>query len=256
MKRGFFVSAFSVRPMGEAVGEACERLPVSVAGLLTPMVSLTRLAAGSGVTTPQLDTKIMPKTAPLTTVSVENILQLRSKFYKKRPKRVLKLRASKGHPAYNLPLVGRLSRHCFVHPFAPPSTGGYHGGYDTGEALALLYMKQMADLGVVGTTGYSFLSTLVHSVAHRYAELGGMEQNAYPAGGQSEAFKSFTGQVNGLFNMLGSVLEVAMVTEAKWLQFGAGKRLCDFTTEELLHKANAGLSFDENGFHQALFGME
>lgn len=116
-----------------------------------------------------------------------------------------------------------------------PATGGYMGGYETGEAMALAFAKFLREES--GDYAGGALTHIVGSFMERYEDEGGKEMEERPVPEQSHSSASLRGQYVGFFNTIAKLLR------------DAAQRLggeFDRTSErELLQRANSGLGFDE-----------
>lgn len=123
-----------------------------------------------------------------------------------------------------------------------PATGGYFGGYETGEAMAQALLKlhrseKSADSSFA-------LTHIVKSFMRRFEEEGGKAMDDRRASDRSDSFDSLRGQYVGFFN-----------TMSEWLEAVAqqlGGRLDKISNDELLSRANAGLNFDEKAYMDSL----
>jgi len=123
-----------------------------------------------------------------------------------------------------------------------PATGGYLGGFETGEAAAIAFLKYQRGEEAGGAN--NTLVMIVESFAVRLIEEGGTEMLSRPLNLQTPAYKSLHGQFVGFFNTLSECLENAVKQ--------SGQSLENIEDNELLKKMNAGLGFDENAFMQSL----
>lgn len=118
-----------------------------------------------------------------------------------------------------------------------PAKGGYFGGYATGEAMALMLLKEFRN-GEGGDLSGNALSWIVGSAMARFAQVDGPAQQAvFPYGDRSEGYASFRGQYIGFCNTLGAWL----VAASKRL----GQNLDSVSEDQLLANLNAGAMFDE-----------
>lgn len=138
---------------------------------------------------------------------------------------------------YDLPFVARRfgsSTPCWN----VPATGGYFGGYKTGEALAVLFLEQQR----VGQKNMSALTIIIESMMMAYEREGGKAMHSQPMEQWTESFNSFRGQYVGFLNTIQSHLMRA---------FSAGG-YCPPTVRELMDHANKGLEFDEKAYFASL----
>jgi hypothetical protein len=116
-----------------------------------------------------------------------------------------------------------------------PASGGYLGGYETGEAMALSFLKFLREEKVDFTVYW--LTGIVESFMIRFEQEGGKAMaDRRPCSEWSETFDAFRGQYCGFFN-----------TVSKWLAASAkhlGSNLDRITEQDLVSRANAGLGFD------------
>lgn len=120
---------------------------------------------------------------------------------------------------HRLPFVGKGGDF-----WAVPATGGYAGGYRTGEAMAVMYLKYLREHGEANGS-QAELMWIVDSLITR---AGGSLDVPTPEG------DALTGQAAGFFGLLNAWL----LRAAK----GHGSRNLDVLTEaELLQQANDGL---------------
>jgi hypothetical protein len=149
--------------------------------------------------------------------------------------KILKFNNTRKINLHRLPFVAN-RRDDNITPFwSIPATGGYCGGHQTGEAMALAYLKFLRSPEADKTGGLSFI---VGSMMARYEMEGGQKmEEMTPSNQQSESYSSFLGQYVGFFNELNTWLTLA----AKY--FGA--ELDNISESEILVRANNGLNLDE-----------
>ena len=119
-----------------------------------------------------------------------------------------------------------------------PATGGYFGGFATGEAMAVAYLKALRDDKI----DYH-LAFIVESMMVRCEQEGGSKEVVNP-GDRSPEANSLRGQYCGFFYTL-----------TKWLGMAArsfGSNLDNLHERELVAQANAGLGFDSEAFMASL----
>lgn len=119
-----------------------------------------------------------------------------------------------------------------------PSTGGYVGGYRTGEAMALDFLKMLRNEQSGMPSNH--LTMVVQSFAVKFANENGPDLCNKPLAQRTASFSSLHGQYVGFFNTL-----------SDWLQAGAkqmGNNLDSKSKADLIAKANSGLAFDEAAF--------
>jgi hypothetical protein len=115
-----------------------------------------------------------------------------------------------------------------------PATGGYFGGYKTGECLAVAFLKyqRLHDVGD--------LSSVVESFMIRFEAEGGSAMLNRPASEWSESFRALRGQYCGFFSCLSYWLHCAATAQGGDL---------DTTAEQDIEQvANDGLKFNEKAF--------
>lgn len=124
-----------------------------------------------------------------------------------------------------------------------PPTGGYVGGHETGEAMALEFLKAMRE-NEDGMVSF-WLASVVGDFMVRYEQEGGVTMARRKVTEQSPGFSALRGQYIGFFNLL-----------SRWLSASAkhlGAELDDLTEEELLLRANAGLGFDSEAYEAFMY---
>lgn len=162
-------------------------------------------------------------------------------FIRKGPP-VLKKRKSTGIAFRDLPFVASRRTTTDAEYWHVPATGGYFGGYETGQAMARALLKfhrseKSTDLSYA-------LTAVVTSLMRRFEEEGGRAMDDRRADDRSDGFDSFRGQYVGFFNTLSGWLEAS----ARQLGHGLDK----VSDDELLIMANAGLNFDCNAYMESL----
>ncbi|MCW5879711.1 MAG: hypothetical protein KIS91_02070 [Anaerolineae bacterium] len=146
-----------------------------------------------------------------------------------------------------LPFVATQPRRSTAPDWTVPPTGGYFGGYETGEAMAATFLKFLREHGTE-FPAYP-LTNIVASFMVRFEEEGGRAMDTRrPMSERTDSFESLRGQYVGFFNTLSCWLKVA----AKHL----GGNLDRITDEALVRKANAGLGFDQAAFMASLSNKE
>jgi len=152
--------------------------------------------------------------------------------------RLLKRRPHVRTPFLQLPFVGSRGTKRTKRFWDVPATGGYFGGYKTGEAMALAFLKFLrADESEY--PNYQ-LTQIVESFMVRFEEEGGEAMVDRRISDWSTSFDSLRGQHVGFFN----TLSVWLAAAAKNL----GPRLDNLTEQELVRRANAGLKFDSAAY--------
>jgi len=116
-----------------------------------------------------------------------------------------------------------------------PATGGYMGGYQTGEAMAIVFLKHLRAEEAGQAT--SWMTGVVESFMIRFEQEGGnaaLEHTMLKD--WSSEFESLRAQYFGFFGTL-----------AKWLQTfvkAYGANLDHLDDQNLVDLANSGLMFD------------
>lgn len=145
---------------------------------------------------------------------------------------------------YQLPFVTNMS---VSSPgcWSVPATGGYFGGYETGEAMAMTFMKFLRE-EEVRYPGRPWLTEIAESFMIRFEQEGGvaMTEGSREKTDSSCSFDSFRGQYVGFFNTLLDWLSVS----AKQL----GSSLDHIEEKDLVTRANAGLGFDQAAYMASL----
>lgn len=124
-----------------------------------------------------------------------------------------------------------------------PATGGYFGGYRTGEAMALAFAKFLREDGEAAIAPAQ-LTCIVESFMERYEQEGGKTMRSLPMNQYSDEFSSFRGQYVGFFNTITKMLADAAVR--------LGGEFDRTSERELVDRANAGLGFRETAFLESL----
>lgn len=122
-----------------------------------------------------------------------------------------------------------------------PATGNYFGGHETGEAMALAFLKFLREGDEVGCGRW--LISVVESFMIRFEQEGGGQMVHGSVLDMSDGFSSFRGQYCGFFGLL-----------SNWLWGAAkdlGANLDQITEKDLVCRANAGLNFDSHAFFKA-----
>lgn len=136
------------------------------------------------------------------------------------------------HAAFRqLPFVGKSA-------WDVPATGGFYGGCQTGEALALLFLKHLRQHGGNDHLPLDLL-VIARDMALRVEQEGGQAMFDRPLSKRSASLTTLNGQMVGFFSELSRLLLAA----AKRM----GASLDGISDEALLAKANAGLAADEGG---------
>jgi hypothetical protein len=153
----------------------------------------------------------------------------------------------KGHnEVHRLPFVAKRIGKCDQPLFWDvPATGGYFGGYATGKAMALAYLKVQRKHGSPGVRDP--LTRIAGSFMIRFEQSGGskaLREDCFSAEQKNDGMAALRGQYVGFFN-----------TISQWLDLAAmhlGARLDQLDEDELLAEANAGLKFDHAAYMKSL----
>lgn len=143
-------------------------------------------------------------------------------------------------PEHRLPFVGK--EHVEGKSFSfwnVPAKGGYHGGVETGKALAVMFLKHRreSESDPSGTVLGWMVQCWMERIASGDIKGGGPE------------FESLRGQMVGFMGVISGWVDVA----AREL----GSNLDKTTNEALLNQANGGLNFDEEAFVKRIaIGLE
>lgn len=125
------------------------------------------------------------------------------------------------------------------HPapfWAVPASGGYIGGYETGEAMALCLLKDLRNDLDDSPECSQELTWIVESMMCRFEQEGGQSRAERRPDPVDDGFASFQGQYVGFLNTIGM-----------WLRAAArqiGGSLDGISERDLVGRANAGLRFD------------
>ena len=149
-------------------------------------------------------------------------------------RRAIRLRFGRGKNAmHNLPFVGPAPGKVGRSYWAVPKTGGAVGGWETGRALATIYLKYLYQLGQE-EGGQEEAGHLQHIALDMF-------DGDYPVDMAQDARR---GQACGFFSTL-----------YPWLAIAArdfGHMLNDLDNKVLLEAANAGLNFDSEAYEASL----
>jgi len=131
----------------------------------------------------------------------------------------LQFKIGKSIPVHRLPFIGKSTNAIGVSFWAVPKTGGYRGGCQTGEALALIYLKHLKE----------------HSCEAGVTSLQRIALDMFDCElSDSPEMSALRGQAVGFF----SVLEPWLAGAAKHLDGG----LDEHDSKALLKAANTGLN--------------
>lgn len=103
---------------------------------------------------------------------------------------------------FKLPFVAYQFKRSSTPCWNVPATGGYFGGYQTGQSLALLYLKQQR----LAKGNYGSLVNVVESMMMAYEREGGKAMHAQAMEQWSESFNAFRGQYHGFFNTIAELV--------------------------------------------------
>lgn len=123
-----------------------------------------------------------------------------------------------------------------------PASGGYFGGYETGEAMALAFLKFLREED--SNIPSYWLTKIAESFMCRWEQEGGSDMAERRHLNHSDGFDSIRGQYVGFFNTLSQWLSAA----AK----GMGSNLDRMTERELVARANMGLGFNHIAYMASL----
>lgn len=129
---------------------------------------------------------------------------------------------------YQLPFAD--SKHGPGSYWILPASNGYFGGYETGEAMALMLLKVLKE----EPEPMPWLTYVSDSFCYRFSQV---EQG-------SEEYAGLRGQHAGFYGALVAWLHKSAVI------FRA--ELDEVTFDDLLVKASAGLNFDDKAYHNSL----
>lgn len=124
-----------------------------------------------------------------------------------------------------------------------PATGGYFGGFATGEAIARQYMHFLQTAPDLGCHGG--LRNVVIGLFKQYAAVGGEEMASRPIDDRTDEFSSVHGQMCGFFWELSAILTAH-----------AKRYPRHHTMDELIDQANLGLGFDEGEYTEYLSALD
>ena len=141
-----------------------------------------------------------------------------------------------------LPFLANRNSKTDARHWSVPATGGYFGGYETGEAMALLFLKYLRDRN--NSAPDSPLAFIVQSFAIRFEQEGGAAMERMPSPEQSSGYKSIRGQYVGFFNTLNGWLAASVQN--------MGTNLDRLTEQDLMRRANIGLGFDDDAYMASL----
>lgn len=159
--------------------------------------------------------------------------------FKRKDRKFVLLKAKKPskYPFHDLPFMAS-SKKCEAHYWDVPATGGYHGGYETGAALANAYLKYKR---LHQSEPHTELSHIAESFMVRFEQEGGLQSLKRVHGEDAdEGMDALRGQYIGFFNTLNYWLASAVRV--------MGGNLDKVSEQELLDSANLGLQFDSAAF--------
>lgn len=140
------------------------------------------------------------------------------------------------HPFHRLPFVAPRRHPGGAQYWYVPASGGYEGGYETGAALALLFLRHLQQHPGrwSGRLGW-----IVMSMLHAWMEDGGGQQMDQPVYRRPPALHSRRGQMVGFFALVEEWLQLAVTVD--------GAELAQFSEKALLQRANRGLDAASSG---------
>lgn len=148
-------------------------------------------------------------------------------------KPTLKFKNRKKLPLHRLPFVDKEEGKLGLSFWSVPKSGGYHGGSDTGRALALLYLKHLRS-----NAGES--NSMLQHIA-----LDMFDFQDFPNRDKRE--DAVRGQAVGFFKEIEKLLIAAVVP--------MGDCLDSIDENELLKRANKGLNLTEEEYIEELNSM-
>jgi hypothetical protein len=152
-------------------------------------------------------------------------------------------RKTRGKPGFrSLPFVAGWRTESASPCWNVPASGGYFGGYETGEAMAQAFLKFLRD--EQGDFPAYWLTGIAESFMVRFEQEGGRAMKDRSPCSGSDGFEAFRGQYCGFFN-----------TVSQWLAASAkhlGSNLDRLTEQDLVRRANAGLGFDHVAYMASL----
>jgi hypothetical protein len=146
-----------------------------------------------------------------------------------------------------LPFVAGVRGKSAAPYWGVPASGGYFGGYETGEAMAKCFLKYLRVHGNRRDPSH-YLAAIVGDFMVRFVQEGGGAERPMVREDLDGGYDSFRGQYVGFCNTLASWLIAAAQ------DLGAG--LDAIPEGDLLCRANAGLGFDMAGYMGALSKAE
>jgi len=160
-----------------------------------------------------------------------------------KPSQPLKRKPRVKHGFRRLPFVAGWRTDSDTPCWHVPASGGYFGGYETGEAMAQAFLKflreEQSDFPATWLTG------IAESFMTRFEQEGVKAMaDRKPMSEWSDSFDSFRGQYVGFFN-----------TISQWLSASAkhlGSNLDRIEEQDLVRRANAGLGFDHVAYMASL----
>lgn len=159
------------------------------------------------------------------------------------PPRALRRKPQAAHGFHRLPFVAGRRAGSAAPCWQVPASGGYCGGYETGEAMAQAFLKFLREEQSGSPARY--LTGIAESFMTRFEQEGGKAMaDRTPISEWSHSFDSLRGQYTGFFNTVSLWLAAA----AKQL----GANLDGIEEQAMLRRANAGLGFDEAAYMASL----
>jgi hypothetical protein len=149
---------------------------------------------------------------------------------------VIKFKKSKKPVLWDLPFADKKTRSYW----AVPATGGYIGGYKTGNAMALVFLRHLRNRDQT-LPPINDLTLILKAIFKRIQDAGGPLPPLQDPGG---AYASLRGQYVGFFNCVTQWLWVAATKH--------GDSLDELADADLVVTANEGLKFDAVGYFDSL----
>lgn len=148
----------------------------------------------------------------------------------------LKLKDPKKTVLWDLPFADKKT----MSYWAVPATGGYFGGYKTGNAMALIFLRHLRNRDQT-LPPINDLTQILEAIFKRIQDAGGPLPPLQEPGG---AYASLRGQYVGFFNCVTQWLWVAATKH--------GDSLDELSDADLVAQANEGLRRDEAGYYDSL----
>jgi len=174
----------------------------------------------------------------------ESVTRLKSAFIGRTATPLKVPRGAKAGAA-RLPFVASWRTETPARYWNAPASGGYFGGYETGEAMALMFLKFLR--AEEGELAPMTLTQIAESFMVRFDQEGGYATNKR-RGDSGDSFDSLRGQYVGFFNTLSTWLAASAKT--------LGASLDRLAEQDLVQRANWGLGFDDAAYMASLSGHE